>query len=176
MSKLLMYRLRRFAKSETGSMVVPFALWMPVFLGLILASIEIGTVTIRATALERALDETVRDIRLGQAGDQTAIKQSICDKAAVLPNCADRLHLEMVRLDMHNWEGVPNRADCVDTSEAFTPNRRFDNAGGGELMFLRACFKYRPITPAGNLSANLPEDAEGYTAITAASAFVTEPS
>ncbi|MDA7426093.1 TadE/TadG family type IV pilus assembly protein [Thalassococcus lentus] len=176
MSVRVLNPLRRFAENENGSVVVPFAMWMPVFIGLVLATIEVGTVTIRSTALERALDETVREVRLGNAGDQTAIKQSICNRAAVLPDCLDRLQLEMVRLDMRNWSNIPNRADCVDTSEVFTPNRAFQNAGGSEVMFLRACFKYRPITPAGNLSANLPEDDEGFTAITASSAFVTEPS
>lgn len=168
--------LRGFARSETGSAVVPFALWLPVFLALILSSIEMGTVTIRSTALERALDDTVRDIRLGEVGSQAEIKQAICAKASVLPGCEEHLHLEMVRLDMRNWSNVPNRADCVDTTEAVTPNRSFNNAGSNQMMFLRACYKYQPITPAGTLSSSLAKDAEGYTAITATSAFVTEPS
>ena len=43
------------------------------------------------------------------------------------------------------------------------------------MMFLRACYKYTPITPAGTLSSNLPKDAEGYTALVATTAFVHEP-
>lgn len=65
MTRFLSSHLTRFRKEEYGNAVVPFALWMPVFLALILSSIELGTVTIRQTALERAMDDTVRDIRLG---------------------------------------------------------------------------------------------------------------
>ncbi len=170
--------LKSFAKDETGSAVVPFALWTPVFLGLILSAIEMGTVTIRHTALERALDQTVREIRIGQGdlNSHAALKERICQAAAVLPSCTEMLHLEMIRLDMRNWSGPQNRADCVDTSEEVTPNRTFEHATENQTMFLRACFKYRPITPAGTLSSSLQKDDAGYTALISTSAFVTEPS
>lgn len=57
--------LRRFRADDDGSMVVPIALWMPIFLLLIISSIELGTITVRSTVLERALDQTVRDVKLG---------------------------------------------------------------------------------------------------------------
>lgn len=169
--------LRRFRDSEEGSMVVPFALWTPVFLGLILSSIELGTVTIRHTALERAMDETVRDLRLGTgaANDHAALKASICDRAAVLPGCEDTLHLEMLRLDMRAWETPPLVADCVDVSETVNPQRNFSFGSSNEMMMLRACYKYKPITPAGTLSSSLPTDDDGYTALVATTAFVHEP-
>jgi hypothetical protein len=42
-------------------------------------------------------------------------------------------------------------------------------------MMLRACYKYRPITPAGAIAAAMPKDSEGYAAIVSFSAFVQEP-
>jgi Flp pilus assembly protein TadG len=168
--------LRRFVREEAGSAVVPFALWLPVFLALILSTIELGTVTVRSTALERALDQTVRDVRLGSVTSHAAIRQSVCDRASVLQNCDEMLEVEMVRLDMRNWSAPPAAAQCVDTSDAVTPNIVFDPASPSQMMFLRACYKYRPITPAGTLSSSLAQDAQGYTAVVAASAFVTEPS
>ncbi len=176
MISTLRSHLTRFRTQEEGSVVVPFALWTPLFLILILSSIELGTVTIRQTALERSLDDTVRDIRLGSVSDHAAIKQSICNGAAVLPSCMDRLHLEMVSLDMRDWSGVINAADCVDTTAAVTPNRSFTNGSSNEMMLLRACFKYQPITPAGTISSSLAKDAEGFTALVVSSAFVHEPS
>lgn len=169
--------LRRFRDNEEGSMVVPFALWTPVFLGLILSSIELGTVTIRHTAMERALDETVRDLRLGNGPsvDHATLKAEVCRRAAVLPGCEDTLHLEMLSLDMRNWETPPLQADCVDVAEAVNPQRNFSFGSANELMFLRACYKYKPITPAGTLSSSLPTDDEGYTALVAQAAFVHEP-
>lgn len=165
-----------FAKDEQGSMVVPFALWTPVFLGLILSTIELGTVTIRHTALERALDETVREVRLGTISSHDAIKQSVCDKAAVLPDCMNTMHLEMLPLDLRDWTPPVDSADCRDVSEEVTPNRNFTNGGDMNVMFLRACFKYRPITPAGTLSSSLGKDAEGLTGLVSTAAYVQEPS
>ena len=169
--------LKAFARDDSGSMVVPFALWTPVFLGLILSAIELGTVTVRSTALERAVDDAVRDLRLDTGNPVTheELKLAICESAAVLPACTDMLHLEMVPLDMRNWSAPPTQADCVDTSQTVTPQRGFSNGGDNEMMFLRACYKYQPITPAGTLSSSLAKDAEGYTAIIASSAFVHEP-
>jgi hypothetical protein len=176
MTRFFKQRLTRFATSETGSMVVPFALWAPVFIGLILSSIELGTVTIRQTALERAMDDTVREIRLGRLSDHAAIKQSICDGAAVLPGCEAHLHLEMLPLSMTAWNAPAQKADCVDVSENVTPNRNFRNGEANEMMLLRACYKYQPITPAGTLSSSLAKDADGYTALVVTSAYVNEPS
>ncbi|WP_425099743.1 TadE/TadG family type IV pilus assembly protein [Tropicibacter sp. S64] len=170
--------LARFRKDETGSMVVPFALWTPVFLGLILSAIELGTVTIRQTALERALDDTVRDLRLdaGVVGTHDELKAKICQTAAVLPACTEMLRLELVRLDMRNWQAPQAKADCVDTSEQINPVRGFYKGGEQEMMMIRACYKYQPITPAGTLSSSLATDAAGYTAIVSTTAFVNEPS
>lgn len=177
MIRFLKTPLRRFRDSEDGSMVVPFALWTPVFLGLILSSIELGTVTIRHTALERAVDETVRELRLGTGTnfDHASLKAQICQSAAVLPNCADQLHLEMVSLNLRAWQDPDRRADCADVGADANPQRNFEFGTANEMMMLRACYKYKPITPAGNLSSNLPQDAAGYTAIIATSAFVHEP-
>ena len=168
--------LRRFVRGEEGSMVVPLALWTPVFMGLIVASVELGTVTIRHAALERAMDETIRSVRIGTgATDHAGIKQDICDSAAVLPDCANMLKLEMIRLDLRNWAAPPETADCVDVSEPFAPSRTFQTGGSNDLMYLRACYKYQPISPAGTLGATLAKDVHGYAALTAKSAFALEP-
>ena len=170
--------LTRFAREERGSMVVPFALWTPVFLGLILSAVELGTVTVRQTALERALDDTVRELRLDVKSDVShdQLKAKICQGAAILPGCEDMLRLEMVSLDMRSWSAPPSNADCVDISQEANPVRGFYRGGDQAMMLLRACFKYQPITPAGTLSSSLAQDGAGYTAIVATTAFVHEPS
>lgn len=176
MIRYLKSTVRRFRDNEEGSMVVPFALWTPVFLGLIVSSIEMGTVTIRHTAMERGLDTVVRDIKLGHApSDQAGLKQAICDQAAVLPDCMATLHLEMLVLDMRNWQDPPMQADCVDTSEVSTAQRNFSQGDAQQVTLIRACYKFKPVTPVGTLNASLPKDANGYTALVSTSAFVSEP-
>lgn len=178
MTRFSFAKLRRFRDSEDGSMVVPFALWAPVLIGVVLSTIELGAVTIRHTALERALDETVRDVRLGTGSifDHDDLKLSICQRAAILPSCLDTLRLEMVKLNMRDWQAPIASADCVDVAEPLKPLRAFEYGADNEVMMLRACFKYTPISPAGYMSSSLATDAEGYTAIVATSAFVQEPS
>lgn len=178
MTRFIMKTLRRFRDSEDGSSVVPFALWTPVFLALVLSSIELGVVTLRHTTLERALDQTVRDVRLGTGTNYTheSLKQSICEKAPVLPDCMNMLQLEMVKLNMRQWSAPPASADCVDTAQAVNPLRSFEYGRDNEMMMLRACYKFKPISPSGGLAANLPADANGYTAVVSTSAFVQEPS
>lgn len=169
--------LRRFRTGDEGSMVVPFALWMPVFTVLIVSSIELGTLTVRHTVLERSLDMAVRDVRLGTAPNtHDGLKAAICDRATVLPNCMTTLHLEMIPLNMTAWTDPPASADCVDTSQDFTPQRNFVHGGGGAMMLLRACYKFRPITPIASFNAHVAKDGDGYTGIVSTAAFVTEPS
>lgn len=170
--------LRRFRDSEDGSMVVPFALWLPLFVGIIVSGVELGTTTLRHTTLERALDETVRDVKLGTGTvyDHASLKAAICTSAAILPDCDANLQLEMIKMSMRNWTTPPTSADCVDTSAAVNPQRTFEYGRDNELMLLRACFKFKPLSPATKISTGFGTDAAGYTAIVSYSAFVQEPS
>lgn len=170
--------LRRFRASESGSAVVPFALWTPVFVGVILSGIELSATTMRHTALERALDETVRDVRLGTGTlyNHASLKQSICDRAAVLPGCTENLQLEMVRMKIRDWTAPSETARCVDHSETVAPVVSFEYGRDNELMLLRACYKYKPISPATWMGSALRKDSAGYTAIVSKAAFVQEPS
>ena len=169
--------LRRFRDSEDGSMVVPFALWVPVFVGLMVSTIEMGTITIRHSALERAMDQTVRDIRLGTGTNFThqELKRDICDSAAVLPDCMNTLKLEMIRLDMRNFREPDYFPDCVDVAEQSDDQRNFQQGDSNEVMFLRACYKYDPFSPAGYLGGAMMVDGNGYVALIATTAFVMEP-
>jgi Flp pilus assembly protein TadG len=173
----LAQRLRRFARSEDGSMVIPFALWAPIFVIFMISSFELGLITIRHSALERALDITVREIRLGTGTTWThqQIKESVCAKAEVLPGCTRTLHLEMVTLDMRNFSPPDYYPDCVDTAKSVTPQRNFTSGASNQVMFLRACYKFQPFSPSGFIGGSMMIDREGYMALIASSAFVLEP-
>ena len=171
--------LRRFLGDETGSAVLPFALWTPLMLGIALSTIEVGALTIRTTQLERALDETVRTIRLNTDAAYTheQIKTMICEGTTTLVGCEDTLRLEMVSLDMRDWVDPASRPDCVDTTfQQVTPQRTFSHGIAHEMMLLRACYMYTSFSPASYLAKALPSDDQGYNAIVATAAFVHEPS
>ena len=64
----------------------------------------------------------------------------------------------------------------MDTARDVNPLRQFESGQDNELMYLRACYKYRPIAPTGTLAGALFTDDEGYAKIVSFSAFVQEPS
>ncbi|MCT4611423.1 MAG: pilus assembly protein [Pelagimonas sp.] len=176
MTQMFKQTVQHFRRDESGQVLVPFIIWIPLFLMLIISTIELGTLTVRHTVLERALDQTVREVRLSNAPINAAtLKQKICARAKVLTGCSETLHLEMVALNMRNWSAPNTSADCVDTTQTVTSNRTFDHGVPHEMMMLRACYKYKPLTPAGGLGASLAKDAQGYTALVSTSAFVHEP-
>lgn len=179
MTRLFKHNLRAFLRDEKGSAnTIEFVLWVPLFLVLIVATIELGALTMRHTQLERALDSTVREVRLGTGQDLSheALKASICDNANLLVDCESTLQLEMVPLDLRNWSSPPSDVDCTDTSRAVNPMRQFDAGTDNQLMYLRACYKYEPIAPMGVLAGSLYTDDQGFARIVSFSAFVQEPS
>jgi Flp pilus assembly pilin Flp len=170
-------KFRAFLRDESGAVMFPFVIWLPLFLAVIIAGLEIGALSIRHTQLERGLDATVREVRLGTGEnlDHDTLKEMICENAPILSDCQEMLRLEMIPLSLRNWSEPPRRADCYDTAEPVRPLRQFESGDPNELMFLRACFKYRPIAPTGVLASHMPKDAEGYAALVSFSAFVQEP-
>ena len=170
--------IRRFLRDESGSVVtIPFVIWLPVFLGLIVAGMEIGALSVRHTQLERGLDLAVREVRLGTGEnmDHDTLKTMICENTTLLTDGESMLRLEMIPLSLRDWSEPSRDADCYDSAEPVRPARQFDPGQPNELMLLRACYKYKPITPAGSVAAAMPKDADGYAAIVSFSAFVQEP-
>src|SRR6056297_1334239 len=177
MTRPLMLALRRFCASENGNAVAAFALWVPMIVAIIVVAVELGAITVRHTQLERALDQSVRDLKIGVTQPtHDALKASICARTTVLGGCTETLQLEMIPIDMRNFVEPAANADCADVSQEATPQRMFRHGSGGQLMYLRACYKFRAVTPAATLNASLPKDDQGFTAIVSTSAFVFEPS
>ena len=177
MTRSVRTTLRRFGRSEDGTAVVPFALWIPFIVAMTLSAIELGASTLRQSTLDRALDESVRHVKLATGRLVTAdqLKAEICDRAPVLLSCDSMLQLEMVRMDMRSWIVPPAQVACVDTGLPVNPQRFFEAGQGHDVMLLRACYKYRPIGPGGYLTAVLSKDDDGFTALTSTTAFVAEP-
>lgn len=170
-------RAARFLRAEDGSPTVEFALCAPVMVMLVVSGFEISQISMNHMLLERALDMTVRDIRLGTgaAPQHDQIKAAICKRAAFLSDCENSLRLEMVRLDPRNWSGIETTADCTDKSDNVTPVRNFTVGQDNDLMILRACAKQAPFFPTTGLGASLKKDGNGDYALVSTSVFVQEP-
>jgi hypothetical protein len=170
--------LHRFRRDERGTASLEFVLVAPFFLGIMIFSIELGFVTMRATFLERGLDMAVREVRLGTgtAPQHDDIKQIICDNTIIINDCASNLQLEMRPADIRNFTALDQTADCTDQAEPAKPVREFVPGQQNELMLLRACLKYNPLFPASVLGSQLiNNDSSGQAALIATTAFVQEP-
>lgn len=171
--------LKRFRKQEDGTATVEFVIVFPAFMVLLLSGIELSFVTLHHAMLERAVDITVRDIRLGTGTNpqHDQIKELICERAIFLENddCHDTLKLEMIQLDPFEGVSIPADPDCTDTSEEVKPVRNFVNGQSNELMVLRACAKLEPVFPTTGLGKKLGDNADGQYALVATSVFVQEP-
>lgn len=169
--------LRRFRRSEDGHATVEFVITFPAMLFFLLSGIELGFVTLHHASLERAVDMTVRDIRLGTgtAPQHDEIKRLICLRAGFIENCNTNLRLEMISADPRNWNNIDPTPDCTDQSQPVQPVRSFENGQSNELMILRACAKINPVFPTTGLGQNMVKDDAGQYALVSSSAFVQEP-
>ncbi|OIQ29832.1 MAG: pilus assembly protein TadE [Alphaproteobacteria bacterium MedPE-SWcel] len=176
-SRTLITRLRRFREADDGNATIEFAILFPLMLLVLFASVELGLITVRQIMLERAMDLTVRDIRLGTGGNMQHddIRDSICARSGFIDDCATSLRLEMVQLDPFAWGGVNSEPDCVSAIEEVEAVTTFENGGSNDLMFLRACMSFDPVFPHWGLADSMQKDSEGRIRLYAASAFVQEP-
>ena len=173
--------LRRFWRDQTGTATVEFAILVPAVLMMFMSGMELGMISLQQAMLERAMDITVRDIRLstGEAPQHDAIKDLLCERAAFITDCSANMRLEMVEMNPRAWTDFPERPDCTDKSEEVDPLTDFPNfvtnTRDNALMVLRACAKIDPLFPTAGLGRDLAKDGSGQVALVAVSVFVQEP-
>ena len=171
-------RLRRCLHREDGNATIEFVILFPIFVGLLVSSVEIGIVTMRHTMLDRAVDLTVRDIRMstGMAPQYAQVRDTICNRAQVIPDCQNNLKVEMIRMNLRAWTPPPAEFDCVNHAEEVQPVRNFQNGTSNEMILIRVCALYKPIFPMAGLGRALSNSTpSGHAAMLSATAFVQEP-
>lgn len=169
--------LRSKAQEEDGTATIPFIIFLPFFMLLVMSALEMGTVMLRHVMLERALDISVRDLRLGHWKNPTheEFKRVVCNRAGVIPDCMNVLLVELRPVSTSTWEPLAAGPICVDRAEPIKPVTTFDSGAGDEMMLIRACAKFDPIFPTSGLGFQLPKDNTGAYALVSATAFVNEP-
>jgi hypothetical protein len=170
-------RLGRAAREEDGASTIPFIIFVPFFLMLVMSSIELGLVMVRHVMLERAVDMTVRGLRLGlwMPATHDEMKRTICNNAGIIPDCMNTLLIELRPVDTSNWQPLASGPTCVDRAAKIQPLTVFDQGVGDNMMLIRACAKFDPIFPTTGLGATLPRDNTGAYALVSSTAFVNEP-
>lgn len=175
--KRLLRPLRRHSKDDDGTVTVEFVILFPIFVITLLAGYEIGYYTVSSAMMERGLDLTVRDIRLGRMPkvDNETVRSSFCTYARYIRNCEDNIHIGLEPVDARAFERPETVADCKDIGSDTRPDTTFQDGGENELMLVRACVSVAPVFPTSILSAELKKvRGDGYALISTA-AFVNEP-
>lgn len=167
----------KFGRKEDGSMVVEFALGIPLIFTMFMTSVEMGIYSMRQMFLDRGVDMTVRNIRLNTGANytHTDLKNMICDFSGFLKDCDDTLRLSMNPIDIRSFSGFNGSADCVDTSQPVTPLQTFSNGLDHEVMLMRACYMFKPVFPTSGLGHAFTKDGSGRSKMVAVSSFVQEP-
>lgn len=185
--------LSRLRRDDDGVTAVEVLIALPVILGLMIFSYELGLALVRHTLLERATDVVVRDIRIGkiEADDYDTIRDNICYNAKIIPDCENRLKLELKVTDPYaDWTGMDQALDCAQLSEVEVEGaiqvvadagdaRRFDTAWGNQLVLLRSCVSIQPFSANGVLAramtSDQPRDEPLAYNLTSVTSYVMEP-
>jgi len=173
-------RLKAGVVRDDGAVTVEFVVVVPFLLTLFFASVDAGITMLRQVMLDRATDLAVREVRLGRipAGGSTTMAELICDRSALLPDCADAITVEMQPVDTTTFAGLDDPVQCVNREEDITPAVTFDPGMGGqaqELMVLRICVAADPFIRLTGMAAGMPVNANGEHVFVSRSVFVNEP-
>ncbi|SFV26558.1 TadE-like protein [Devosia crocina] len=174
---LSLRRLTRVLRRDTrGAAAVEFAMVVPLLLALIFSTLEAGWIMLQSIMLDRALDMTVRELRVGSFENPTqeAMRLRVCERAMILADCNRALALELIPIQ--NAASYPTDAvRCVNRSNPIAPVLRFSAGARADIMFVRACFVVSPITPGLGLAMALTKDESGAVRLVSKSAFANEP-
>jgi Flp pilus assembly protein TadG len=83
-------RGRRLARDETGSPAVEFALVFPIFIGIVLATLQAASIFLVKAFFESAAEEAARVVLTNQTETLTAaqFQTEVCNQLTALFNCA----------------------------------------------------------------------------------------
>lgn len=176
-------RARRFGRAEDGAVLADFVIVLPVFLTILLSSFEAGYAMMRMVMMERALDITVRDLRVGALNRQPGnlpprpedVRDRFCELASLMPDCQTDIALEMNVINRGVWTGFNTPARCVDRTQTIQPALTFVPGGTNQIVTIRACAVFDPFFPTTTLGLGLRRDASGGYQLASMSAFVNEP-
>ena len=172
-SRVLRPRLGR----ENGNATIEFALLFPAFITMFLVVFETGLLLTRGVMLDRAVDISMRQLRLGTLDPMThdSLKTTICNNSVIIPDCENTVLLELRPISTSTWEPLTDAATCVDRSADVQPVLDFEQGKSNEMMLVRVCAVFDPFFPTTGLAAQMKLDGTGAYALVAMSAYVNEP-
>lgn len=177
MIQLALASLRRFAREENGTSSIEFLFVFPIIFTTFVATFESGYFTMRYVMLDRALDLSVRELRLGMinAPIRDNIKTSICNKPQLIADCMNALTIELTQINTNTWIFPTGPVLCRDRGAAPPPLAEPLLGVQNQIMLIRACLAAEPMFPGAIIAANMNRNSVGDYFVTAVSAYVNEP-
>jgi hypothetical protein len=176
--------LIRFLRDESGTAAIEFIFVFPIIFLLFTASFESSMYMVRAVMLERAVDQTVRKIRLGlyEGMLHQQLKQTICESGLMISSvasCVNSMRIWMQPINTGDFAMVAPPRVCVDSVQDINTTEptadEFAYGGDNDIMLMRICLKETPMFPTTAISVKMPVDADGTYALATTTVFVNEP-
>lgn len=170
-------RLKSGAARENGSASIEFVLLFPAIMTLFLTAFEVSVYLVRSMMLDRALDLSVRTLRLGALDPATPdeLRTRVCNDALIFKDCFNSMMIELTRVPTDTWSLPASNVTCVNRDEDIQPVVDFNLGGESDVMIVRACAVLDPFFGTTSLVLELPKDDSGGVHIIASSTFVNEP-
>lgn len=165
---------RRFAKNETGSAAMEFAIVALPFFTMMLAAIDFGLMRFATSTLENGVSEAARQIRTGQAqsSGMTAaqFRTLVCNNVSMLLTCDQRLAIDVRVFDSFDDVNFPA---AVDGNGNLSGAFQYQTGGPGDIVLVRVFYSWPMLTPFfGEAMSNMNG---GARLLTASAAFRNEP-
>ncbi len=172
--------LKKWLSREDGTATIEFVTVIPMAMAILLAAGEASMVSLRQTALDRALEMTVRELRLGQILNPTVadLRNRICTRLGMEEDCAENLTLELTvrSTSTTGIVSVPNLTNlCINRATNIEPVLLFQPGAANDLVLVRACLVQDYFFPTTANQIALENNAGDEFQLISTTAFVNEP-
>jgi hypothetical protein len=179
-----MTSIRHFLQDESGTGPIEFVFVFPVIFLVFTASFESSMFMARYVMFERAVDQVVRQIRLGNYRNfsHQDLKRTICSEGLLvktIETCMNNMKIWMQPINTADFRMLAPPKNCVDRVQDMNltepPANEFAYGTDNDIMLLRICLKQKPMFPTTLVSMNMASEPDGTAALIVTSTFVNEP-
>lgn len=173
-----------FLKDDSGEAAIEFLFIFPIIFLIFTAAFESSMYMARYAMFDRAVDQTVRQLRLGTMVNPTHqnLKRTICESGMMIESvqtCIDTMRIWMQPVNTGTFAMVAPPRSCVDRSQPIVtdepPANEYSVGTDNDIMLMRICMKGDPMFPTTAVSVKMPVDTDGSYVMLVTTTFVNEP-
>lgn len=180
--------LRRFGRRTDGVTAIETAFILPIFLGLVGSTFEVGWVFFRTATVEAVASDAARMVMTGRAPQAGAIQgascatgsdcfyERICDRVEVFGDCDDHLSVEVRSFEtMTEAVAYTTAATCPNSAGYDRSQMEYDPGDRNSYAMVRICFTAKTFNPLIKGGVDLADNEDGTKAIIAVQVRRNEP-